>query len=706
MIKKLFLTALIFVSVLAACTEKENSESTTDAKPEEEKNESEMNLGQRNFSAKDLFSVKRIADVQVSPDGTNAVYILTTPSIEENALYKDLYVVSLEGDNEIKQITNDKHADYNPRWSADGKEIAFISTRVDDTPQIFIYNITSGVQSQVTDSDMEACKNGVSNMAWSPDNSKFFFTAEVKTGKCLKDIYPELEKAKVRIYDEVPVRHWDHWVDNMSSHLFVIDRDNGEPKDLTEGEPYDTPLAPFGGVEEIAWSPDGKEITYTSKKMSGLEFVESTDSDLYTVNLETGETVNITDGMEGFDKAPQYSPDGKWISFHSQERPGFESDRIRLMLYNRESKEIVELTKNLDQWVFGEAWAPDSKNIYLNATDSGTVKLFKFDLKGNWEYIAKDLYNYSAPRVTSDGKSVIVAKESMTQPKDIFKIDLATLEQTRITNINKELLENCNDITVTQRWVEAKDGKMIHTWVVLPPDFDKNKKYPMITYCQGGPQAMIGQRFHYRWNYYLMASHGYVVMLPNRRGLPGFGQEWNDAISQDWGGMPMQDILSCTDAVAAEPWVDNERLCSVGASAGGYAVFWLAGNHEGRFKTFISHCGVFNLTSMYGSTEELWFPNWENGGPYWDEKYADYYKKHSPHTYADNWDTPIMIITGEYDFRVPYTQSLEAFQVAQKKGLESKLMIFPEESHFVVHPQEFLVWNSQFMGWLDKYCKK
>jgi dipeptidyl aminopeptidase/acylaminoacyl peptidase len=705
MIKKITLSMMLMALVLVSC---EKPESTQEAQPTKEapaqKTES-MDLGQRNFSAKDLYSCKRIGDVQLSPDGQWIVYVLSTPSIEDNKLYKDLYLLKSDG-SETKQITDDKFADYNPRWSNDGKELAFISTRKDDTPQIFIYNIGSGVYTQVTNSDMDACADGIGNMGWSPDNSKFFFTADVKVSEGLSDMYPELKKAEVRIYDKVPARHWDHWVDNKASHLFVIDRNGGKPKDMMEGEIWETPLSPFGGVEEIAWSPDGKEITYTSKKLAGSEFVETTNSDLYSVNLETGKTVNITKGMEGFDKAPNYSPDGKWIAFHSQERGGFESDKIRLMLFNRETKEISELTKNLDQWVMGETWSSDSKNVYLNATDSGTVKLFKFDLEGNWEYVAKDLYNYHAPSITPDSKTIIVAKESMKEPTDIYAINSETLEQTQLTAVNEELMANVNDVTVTQRWVKAKDGKMIHTWVLLPPNFDETKKYPMITYCQGGPQSMIGQRFHYRWNYFMMASEGYVVMLPNRRGLPGFGQDWNDAISQDWAGMPMQDILSCTDAVAAEPWVNNDALSAVGASAGGYAVFWLAGNHEGRFKSFIAHCGVFNLTSMYGSTEELWFTNWENGGPYWDKKNSDYYVKHSPHTYVNNWDTPILIITGENDFRVPYTQSLEAYQVAQAKGIESQLMVFPKESHFVAHPQEFIVWNTQFFKWLDKYCKK
>lgn len=709
--KKLTILLILSISLIMinSCKKVADSElerdasgkSTTEEYADESKAIDAKPAGIHNFTAEDLYSVRRVGDPQVSPDGKWVLFSLGTPSIADNKIYKDIYVVSIDG-KDIKRLTSDKASDYNARWSPDGKKIAFISTR-EETPQIFVMEYPDGSPKKITD-----IENGVANLAWSPDGKYFSFTSDVKIKETVADKYPKYPEANVRIYENVPVRHWDEWVDESFSHLFIIPTSGGEAKDLMKDEPYDAPLKPFGGGEEIAWSNDSKEITYTCKKLEGKDFVETTNSDLYKVNIETGETKNITEGMMGFDKAPLYSNDGKWIAFTSQERAGFESDRIRLMLYNRETEEIKELTKTLDQWVFEFIWAPDSKSLYFSATDSGTIQLFNINAEnGEWKTITEGWYNHGhGLGITNDGKKLIFGRENMQTPSEIFAMNLDNNEITQLTNENEEIMKNCKPVTCKERWVDADDGKKIQCWVLYPPDFDENKKYPMISYCQGGPQSMIGQRFHFRWNYYLMASNGYVVLLPNRRGLPGFGQDWNDAISGDWGGMPMRDILAATDEMAKEPYVDEEGLCAVGASAGGYATFWLAGNHEGRFKAFISHCGVFNMVSMYGSTEELWFPNWENGGPYWVEKNKPFYKKHSPHEYAQNWDTPILISTGEYDFRVPYTQSLEAFTVAQVKGIPSKLIVYPEETHFIAHAQEFIIWSNEFFGFLDKYTKK
>ena len=696
---KKYITALSIILItmfITSCSKKEE-------KPMEGEKETKISEIQEkhNFNAEDLMSLKRVSDPQVSPDGKWVLYRVSTPSIEENKFYSDLYVVSIDG-TEVKQITENNASTSNGRWSPDGNKIAFLSNRDGDKNQIYVMDFPNGEPKKITE-----IENGVSNLLWSPDGKYFSFTSDVKMIETEQDIYPEYPDAKVRIYETVPVRHWDHWIDEKFSHLFIMPVEGGEPKDLTEGEKYDVPLSPFGGVGQICWSPDSKEIAYVSKKMWGKEFVETTNSEIYIVDIESGETVNITAGMPGFDLDPVYSPDGNWIAFNSMERAGFESDRHRLMLFNRNDNKITELSKTLDQWVGSAIWSPDSKKMYFCATDSGCHHLFIIDvLSGEYTKLTDERANDNAGLdITPDGKQIVFGREDMQHPVDIWKINSDGSDEMQLTEMNKDRLELLNKIDIRERWIESTDGAKVMCWVLYPPEFDPNKKYPMITYCQGGPQSMISQRFHYRWNYYLMASNGYVVVLPNRRGVPGFGQEWNDAISGDWGGKPMQDILSATDELKKEPYVDEEGLCAVGASAGGYAVFWLAGNHDGRFKAFISHCGVFNLESMYGSTEELWFPNWENGGPYWLPENKEFYEEHSPHKYSQNWDTPIMITTGEYDFRVPYTQSLEAFTVAQVKEIPSKLIVFPEQTHFIALPQEFLIWSNEFFSFLDRYTK-
>ncbi len=649
----------------------------------------------RNFTQMDLLNCIRISSPQVSPDGQWVLYQQSIPIFDENRMNSEIMAVSINGIKTIN-LSNHPKSDHSAIWSPDGKQIAFISNR-NGSLQIYMMDFPNGKPRKIT-----KISAGTANLLWSPDSQYILWSSDVKIDQSPIEKYPNLKKAKVRIYDEIPVRHWDEWNDEYYQHIFFMPVKGGEITDILEGERYEAPLKPWGGREQIAFSPDANEIAYTSKKVQ--DYALSTNSDIYIYNIQTKETVNITEGMAGYDMDPIYSPDGKWIAFRSQEKAGFESDRIRLMLYDRNSGKITELTKHLDQWVEEAIWAPDSKSLYITITDSGTYQIYNIDLQGKFEKITNGQHNFGRGlSITPDGKELVYCKQNMKMPLEIYKLNLKSFQEQALTSANTKKFAKFNDITIEERWFTAIDGKKIHSWIIYPPDFDKNQKYPMLTFCQGGPQNMVSQVFHYRWNFFTMASHGYVIVAPNRRGLPGFGQQWNDAISQDWGGKAMQDILSVTDAMAEEPFIDKQRLGAIGASAGGYAVFWLAGNHNKRFKAFVAHTGVFNLVSMYGSTEELFFTNWENGGPYWEPQYTDNYKKHSPHEYAKNWDTPIMISTGELDYRVPYTQSLEAFTVAQLKKLPSKFVIFPTQGHLILSLQEAVLWYNEFFEFLDKY---
>ncbi len=652
----------------------------------------------QNFTPEMLNSLARVSDMQLSPDGKWVIYKVSTPSIKENKFNSEIKAVSIDG-KETKVLSGDDAKDRNMRWTPDGKRIAFISGR-DETAQIYIMDFPDGKPKKIT--DME---NGVGNLAWTPDGKSVSFTSDVQIYETILEQYPGLPEADVRMYEDLPVRNWDEWNDEKFSHLFIQKIDGGKPLDVMSGEACDTPLKPFGGGSQIAWPPDSKEIAYTAKKVPDYEL--STNSDIYIYDIKSGKTRNITAGIEGFDKSPLYSPDGKWIAFTSMERAGFEADKVRLMLYDRESGNISELSNKLDQWISGFIWAPDSKSLYFSSGARGTYQIYNMQIAdGSYHQVTTGTYNYdSGLAITPDGKTLVFGRRHMTRPPELYAMNFQSKKITQLTHENDEAYKKIKLVDIKERWVESTDGKKVHCWVLYPPDFDPSKKYPMITYCQGGPQSMISHYFSFRWNLFLMASQGYVVLAPNRRGMPGFGQDWNDAISKDWGGQPMRDILAATDEMMSQPYIDKDRVAAVGASAGGYAAFWLAGNHQGRFAAFISHCGVFNFESMYGSTEELWFPNWEYGGPYWEKQNQAIYMKDSPHRYAQNWDTPILITTGENDFRVPYTQSLEAFTVAQVKGVPSKLIVFPNENHWVLKPQNAVLWQREFYKFLYKYCK-
>ncbi len=653
------------------------------------------------FSPEIMLQLRRISELKLSPDGKYLLYNVGIPNMKENKVRKDLYMMRTDG-SDVVQLTNNNFSESGAVFSPDGKQIAFVSN-AEKVPQIHVMDLATKKSNPIT-----AVPEGVDNILWSPDSRYISFTSRVKVKQTVAEKYPDFDKAKVRIYDKLPIRAWDEWLDEYVSHLFIIKSNGGDGVaiDLMEGLPFDAPLRPLGGVEQFSWSPDSKEIAYTSKQVANPAF--STNSDVYVVNIETKKVRNISEGMMSYDKDPLYSPDGKWIAFHSQERPGFESDRVRLMLYSRANGKIIELSKTLDQWVGDMAWAPNSESIFFSAEDGPTVQLYQIDVEdGKWRIITKGKHNFDGGLcVGNDGKTIYALKRDMMHSFEIYSIDVEDGKDKQISDINGEVYRVLEPVTIEDRTIKAVDGKEFHTYVLYPPNFDKTKKYPLITYCQGGPQSTISQYFSLRWNLYAIASHGYVVVAPNRRGVPGFGQAWNDAISGDWGGLPMQDLLAATDDVSKEPFIDKTAMAAVGASAGGYAAYWLEGNHNNRFAAFVAHCGVFNMESMYGATEELFFPNWENGGPYWDAKAKPFYEKNSPHKFADKWNRPIMIVTGERDFRVPFTQSLEAFTVAQSKGLDSKIVIFPEENHWILHLHEQALWYHEFFEFLDKYCMK
>ena len=544
------------------------------------------------------------------------------------------------------------------------------------------------------------------NIVISPDGKKVAFSKAVQVENLLgKDKYADLPKTTAQIYTDLNHRHWDAWNEGKYNHVFVasISDDVSKAKDLLDGQKFDTPQKPSGGSEDFIWSSDSSQLLYVCKKKSGKEYATSTNTDIYTFDLASGKTENITEGMMGYDVNPKFSPDGKSLLWQSMARDGYEADKNDVVVMDWVSKKKTNLTKNWDESVVGDvAWSNDSKMIYFTTAKRGTKQFFALNPKdAKVNQISDGAFDVNEI-VAFQNDFAFVTRTDINHNADLFKLNLKDGTMLQITQVNKENYANLTPSKSELKMVKTSDGKEMGVWFHYPPNFDPNKKYPTLLYCQGGPQSALTQYFSTRWNFALMAANGYIVVAPNRRGMPGWGTKWNEDISNDWGGQPMRDYIAAADFAKTLPFVDGSRMGAVGASYGGYSVFMLAGIHENRFKTFIAHDGLFDMKSWYGTTEELWFANWDLGGNYWQNPQPKAYTDYNPSNFVEKWNTPIMVIQGGIDFRVPYEQGQEAFQAAKLKGLKTKFLYFPNENHWVLHPQNGLVWQREFFEWLKE----
>ena len=676
------------------------------AMPQAEANEPEV-IGRPDIQVVDgkltpemMEAFGRVSGPQVSPDGKSVLYSVEFVNLKADKGNRELWVMDIDGKNQ-RQITVTPESENGAVWIKNGTKIAYMAS-TDDGMQIFTINPDGSEKTQISH-----IEKGIGGFLFSPDESKILLIRNIKYGKRVVDEYPALDKANARIVDDLMYKHWDEWVTEIP-HPFLADvTENGieNPIDIMEGEPYESPMKPFGGIESFAWAPDSKSIVYVSRKKEGMEYSLSTNSDLYLYDLETKTTTNLTEGMMGYDTNPVFSPKGDKLAWLSMEHDGYESDMNRIFVMDMKTGEKTDLTENWDYTVNTIAWNPNGKKIYFIAPYHGPSPIFSVEVGSKKiETIAAQMCDY-ASLAPVDDKKIIALRHSLTYPDEIFLVDKDS--DTQLTNVNTELLSQLSPVTVEKVMVPTTDGKEMLTWVVLPPNFDETKKYPAILYCQGGPQQAVSQFWSYRWNLRLMASQGYVVIAPNRRGLPGFGTEWNAQISGDYGGQNMKDYLSAVDFMKTKPYIDADHIGATGASYGGFSVYWLAGNHDNRFAALFAHAGIFNTEAQYLETEEMWFANWDLGGAFWekDNEVAQRSFANSPHKFVEKWTAPIMISVGEKDYRILASQGMMAFNAAKLRGIPTRMLVYPEENHWILKPQNALLWQYEFFKWFDKWLK-
>ena len=703
---KQFKTILLLMSVaiITACS--------TDGKKSEEKEKIEINseLTAAEISAgvltpEVMWKMGRIGSSAISPDGKKVAYTVTNYSVSANKGITSLWIILLDDSNKTLKLADDVS---DPLWNSNSSKLYVLK---DD--QIFSIDAVDGTLTQLSFID-----GGIEGFGVAPADNRIFYTQKVAVEKRNSaDIYPDMDKSKAKIYSDLMARHWNYWDEGKYFHIFVADIVNNKVetgKDIMPNEAWDAPMAPYFDIAEIAWNNAGTQLAYTCKKQTGTEYAISTQSDIFVYDVTSETTKNICEEyntnknlkeFQGYDKYPVWSPDDKKIAFISMRRAGNESDKERLFVWNSEDGSMTYLTPNFDYNAANVVWDGNDVICFI-APIEATHQICKVDCNTQKVEILTS-GDHDINHFTKASDAIIAEITKISMATELFKINVNdNTNIAQISFVNKNIYDNIEMGKVEKRWVKTTDGKKMLTWVIFPPKFDAAQKYPTLLYCQGGPQSVVSQSWSYRWNFQLMAANGYIVVAPNRRGLPSFGQEWLDQISGDYSGQNIRDYLSAIDDVSKETWSDATRLGCVGASYGGYSVFFLAGNHNKRFKAFISHCGIFNFESMYGETEELWFVNNDYGGSYWSENpTAKRSYANSPHKFVAKWDTPILIFTGLNDFRIPYTQSLEAFTAARVRGIDARLVAFENEAHQVFKPQNNLVWNREFFGWLDKYLK-
>lgn len=655
-----------------------------------------------------LWAMGRIGSVAVSPDEKQIAYTVSYYSVPQNKSNSEVFVMDADGSANT-QITQSTWKEAQPVWFKDGKKLAFLSSE-SGSNQVWEMNPNGTERKQLTQYDGD-----IEGFSFSPDGKKLLFIAQVKTVKSTADKHPDLPKATGIIVNDLMYKHWDEWV-TTAPHPFVADFDgNGisNVTDILEGEPYESPMKPWGGIEQLAWSPASDKVAYTCRKKTGLAYAISTNSDIYIYDLATKKTINITEENKGYDTNPQYSPDGKYIAWQSMERDGYEADLNRLFIMNLETGEKRFVSKAFESNVDAFLWNKDSQSIFFIGVWHGETHIYRLSLTDGDKLtrLTDGVYDYASLALCGD--KLIAKRHSMSMADEIYAVNTTSRNGADFSDVrqltfeNKHIYDQLDMGKVESRWMTTTDGKQMLTWVIYPPRFDPNKKYPTLLFCEGGPQSPVSQFWSYRWNFQIMAANDYIIVAPNRRGLPGFGVEWNEAISGDYGGQCMKDYFTAIDEISKEPFVDKDHLGCVGASFGGFSVYWLAGHHDKRFKAFIAHDGIFNMEMQYLETEEKWFANWDMGGAYWEKNNATAQRTfaNSPHLFVDKWDTPILCIHGEKDFRILANQAMAAFDAAVMRGVPAELLIYPDENHWVLKPQNGVLWQRTFFEWLDKWLK-
>ena len=694
---------IIFMATLAllaaSCQPKEDNAKAPITKPQ-------ITIEGGRLTPEALWAMGRINSVLPNEANGTIAYTVSYYSVEEN---RSTSWIRLANEHNNQLVTEQEWVGYEPAWW--GNNLAYLNGG-----KLYLKSDKAGAKGK--DICLKGFDKDIEGFLLSPQGDKIILIAQVKTVASTEDKHSDLPLASGRVVDDLMYKHWDEWTET-APHPFIADLKNDGKSlvvsniiDLLDGTPYESPMKPFGGIEQLAWSPDGQQIAYTCRKKSGLDYAVSTNSDIYLYNLATNTHTNLTEDNGGYDTNPSYSPDGQWIAWQSMERDGYESDENRLMIQNLQTGEKRFLTQGMQTNVDAYYWK-DNNALVFSAVWHATAMLYEIDLNGQRTCLTSGQYDYVP--AASVGDTYYCLRHSMREANEIYRftianrqLPIAETEIVQLTHENDNIYSQIEMGTVVPRWQKTTDGKQMLTWIIYPPHFDPNKKYPTLLYCEGGPQSPVSQFWSFRWNFMMMAANDYIIVAPNRRGLPGFGNEWNEQISGDYGGQCMKDYLAAIDEfVANEPYADKDRLGCVGASFGGFSVYWLAGHHDKRFKAFIAHDGIFNMEMQYLETEEKWFANWDMGGAYWDKKnkIAQRTFANSPHLFVGEWDTPILCIHGEKDYRILANQSMAAFDAAKMRGVPAQLLIFPDENHWVLKPQNGILWQRTFFAWLDKYLK-